>query len=142
MDDLETKSTSRQQSIPESQLNKSRRRFTICIVSDFFLPRLGGVELHQFEIAQRLIKRGHRVIVVTGTYGNNRERQGIRYLAGNLKVYYCPQIAFHNQVSVPTLFSFLPLFRNVRSMGSNKDSRPSALIIIRTLSLFPSFLVC
>lgn len=33
----------------------------ICIVSDFFYPRLGGVELHQYQLAQGLIRRGHKV---------------------------------------------------------------------------------
>jgi phosphatidylinositol glycan class A protein len=84
----------------------------ICIVSDFFLPRLGGVELHQYQLAQCLRLLGHKVIVVTGSYGLGNARQGVRYLAG-VKVYYCPQIAFHNQVSVPTLFAFWPLFRNI-----------------------------
>lgn len=40
------------------------RSYTICLVSDFFYPRLGGVELHQYQLAQALIKRGHKVSAV------------------------------------------------------------------------------
>lgn len=37
------------------------QRLSICIVCDFFFPRLGGVELHQYQLAQALIQRGHKV---------------------------------------------------------------------------------
>lgn len=88
-------------------------RLCICIVSDFFLPRLGGVELHQFSLAIALVNMGHKVIIVTGSYGSHAQRQGVRYLTCGVKVYYCPQLALHNQVSAPTLFTFFPLFRNI-----------------------------
>jgi phosphatidylinositol glycan class A protein len=65
----------------------STSSYNICIVSDFFYPRLGGVELHQYQLAQGLIKRGHKVVIVTGTYGQgNNVRQGIRYMTNGLKV--------------------------------------------------------
>lgn len=35
----------------------------------------------------------------------------MRYLSSGLKVYYCPQMSFYNQASLPTLFDFFPLFR-------------------------------
>jgi phosphatidylinositol N-acetylglucosaminyltransferase subunit A len=92
---------------------KSRRRLCICLVSDFFYPRLGGVELHQYSLAQCLLRRGHKVIVITGTYGDHNQRQGIRYLTNGLKVYYCPQMSIYNQASLPTLYSFFPLFRQI-----------------------------
>ena len=93
--------------------------FRVCLVSDFFHPHLGGVEQHQYSIAQALIARGHRVIVVTGTYPSTSSstasgaRQGVRWLCNGLKVYYCPQLAFHAQASLPTLYAFLPLFRAI-----------------------------
>ena len=96
------------------QTGRCTSRYNICIVSDFFLPRLGGVELHQYQLAQGLIRRGHKVVTVTGTYGNNPgQRQGIRYLTNGLKVYYCPQMQIDNQASLPTLFLFFPLFRQI-----------------------------
>lgn len=62
--------------------------YRIAIVSDFFYPRLGGVELHQYQLAQALRRRGHHVIVVTGTYADpaGGRRQGVRVLTGGLKV--------------------------------------------------------
>ena len=90
-------------------------RYRIAIVSDFFHPRLGGVELHLYSLAQALLQRGHTVIVVTGTYASptagQAQRQGVRYLTGGLKVYYCPQLSFHQQASLHTLYAFLPLLR-------------------------------
>lgn len=88
-------------------------RYCVCLVSDFFYPRLGGVEQHQYQLAQGLLRRGHKVIVVTGSYGNKFERQGIRWLTGGLKVYYCPQLPLYNQASMPTLIGFFPLFRQI-----------------------------
>jgi len=37
----------------------------IALVSDWFLPRLGGIELHLRNLATRLAERGHEVTVVT-----------------------------------------------------------------------------
>jgi len=31
------------------------------MVSDFFYPNFGGVETHQYQLSQWLIKRGHKV---------------------------------------------------------------------------------
>jgi hypothetical protein len=93
-----------------------KRKFNIAIISDFFFPRLGGVELHQYQLAQCLIRRGHKVIVITGTYSSNKchtERQGIRWMTNGLKVYYCPQMYIKDQASLPTFFSFFPLLRNI-----------------------------
>lgn len=41
----------------------------IVLVSDWFLPRIGGIELHLRDLAQRLVRRGHDVTVVTPTPG-------------------------------------------------------------------------
>lgn len=71
----------------------SGRRLRICIVSDFFYPRLGGVELHQYSLAQALLARGHKVIVVTGTYDDEggQRRQGVRFVTNGLKVRQRPR---------------------------------------------------
>lgn len=52
----------------------------ICLVSDFFHPKLGGVEIHIFALAISnllphtlslgLLKRGHKVIVLTHAYAD------------------------------------------------------------------------
>lgn len=80
------------------------------MVSDFFYPNIGGVESHIYQLSQCLIERGHKVIVVTHAYGN---RSGIRYLSNGLKVYYLPIQPVYNQCILPTVFTTLPVIRNI-----------------------------
>lgn len=53
------------------------------LVSDFFYPQPGGVESHIYQLSQRLIDRGHKVIVICHACG---DRTGVRYLTNGLKV--------------------------------------------------------
>lgn len=53
------------------------------MVCDFFYPRLGGVETHIWSLSQCLLRRGHRVVVVTHGCDN---RKGVRYMTNGLKV--------------------------------------------------------
>ncbi|KAI9347033.1 hypothetical protein BDR26DRAFT_911165 [Obelidium mucronatum] len=82
----------------------------ICLVSDFFYPNFGGVESHLHFLSQELVRRGHKVIIVTHSYGG---RRGIRYLTSGVKCYYVPLWRVYDQVSLPTLYSMLPLFRYI-----------------------------
>jgi glycosyltransferase involved in cell wall biosynthesis len=41
----------------------------VALVCDWYRPRLGGIELHLADLAQRLIAGGHEVVVVTPTPG-------------------------------------------------------------------------
>lgn len=43
-----------------------------------FYPDVGGVEKHVHEISKRLIKKGHRVTVITESVGNQEELEGIQ----------------------------------------------------------------
>ncbi|WFD36396.1 phosphatidylinositol N-acetylglucosaminyltransferase [Malassezia cuniculi] len=61
-------------------------------------------------VAQHLIERGHKVIVITHAYG---ERCGVRYLPSALKVYYLPYQVIARQDSLPNYFALLPLLRTV-----------------------------
>jgi len=55
-----------------------------------------------------------QVIIVTNTYNtNNGKRVGVRYMTNGLKAYYMPVLAIADQASMPTYFSFLPLFRKI-----------------------------
>ncbi|XP_061442134.1 phosphatidylinositol N-acetylglucosaminyltransferase subunit A isoform X1 [Rhineura floridana] len=83
---------------------------SICMVSDFFYPNMGGVESHIYQLSQCLIERGHKVIVVTHAY---EDRKGIRYLTNGLKVYYLPLRVMYNQSTATTLFHSLPLLRYI-----------------------------
>jgi phosphatidylinositol glycan class A protein len=66
---------------------KSDRKLNIALVSDFFFPNTGGVEMHILNLAYCLIERGHKVIGITHNYG---DRIGVRYMQNGLKIYYCP----------------------------------------------------
>eukprot|EP01041_Mallomonas_annulata_P007067 gene7067-14379_t len=89
---------------------KRKIKHRVCMVSDFFYPNMGGVEMHIWCLSQCLLQRGHKVIVVTHAYNN---RKGIRYMTNGLKVYYLPLTVFYDQISFPTLYAFFPLFRNI-----------------------------
>ncbi|XP_058836755.1 phosphatidylinositol N-acetylglucosaminyltransferase subunit A [Topomyia yanbarensis] len=82
----------------------------ICIASDFFFPNMGGVEEHIFNLSQCLLSRGHKVVIVTHSYG---DRKGVRYMTNGLKVYYIPIKVFYNQVILPTMICNVPLLRYI-----------------------------
>lgn len=84
--------------------------YNIALVSDFFYPQPGGVELHIYHLAQNLIDRGHSVVIATHAYG---DRQGIRVLTNGLKVYYMPVAVVYRQSAFPTVFSAFPLLRQI-----------------------------
>jgi glycosyltransferase involved in cell wall biosynthesis len=51
---------------------EARPTLKIALVCDWFLPRLGGIELHLRDLAQRLTTEGHEVHVITSTPGDDR----------------------------------------------------------------------
>jgi phosphatidylinositol N-acetylglucosaminyltransferase subunit A len=84
--------------------------FHFSIVSDFFFPNHGGVEEHIYNLSQCLLLRGHKVVIVTHSYG---DRKGIRYMTNGLKVYYLPIKVFYNQCILPTMVCNIPILRNI-----------------------------
>lgn len=93
-----------------SKLKYSNKKLRIALVSDFFYPRIGGVEMHIYLLGQSLMQLGHKVIVITNTHD---DRQGVRYLSNGLKVYYTPIHAWFSQTSLPTFFCRVPIFRYI-----------------------------
>ncbi|KCV67808.1 phosphatidylinositol glycan, class A [Fonticula alba] len=86
------------------------RRLSICFVSDFYFPNFGGVESHQYQLAQCLIERGHKVVLITHAYG---DRVGVRYMSSGMKVYYIPVIVMTSAASLPSIFGFFSIFRDI-----------------------------
>ena len=84
--------------------------YNIAMISDFFFPQPGGVESHIYQLSTKLIDRGHKVIVVTHAY---KGRTGVRYLTNGLKVYHVPFLVIYRESTMPTVFSFFPVFRNI-----------------------------
>ncbi|MBW0489731.1 hypothetical protein O181_029446 [Austropuccinia psidii MF-1] len=98
---------------PILQASSPPRRLHIAMASDYFFPNVGGVESHIYILSQKLIQRGHKVIIITHDYGN---RCGIRHLPAGLKVYYIPLgvVPFsQTQATFPNLFGCLPLIRSI-----------------------------
>ena len=85
-------------------------RHRVAMVCDFFYPSTGGVENHILQLAQCLLHLGHKVIVITHKYG---DRNGVRWLAGGLKVYYVPISSVYDRCMMPTGFLLLPLLRDI-----------------------------
>jgi glycogen synthase len=48
----------------------------IALLSDCYLPRLGGIEVQVHDLATRLTGRGHEVVIFTATPGSQGERGG------------------------------------------------------------------
>ncbi|CAI2339866.1 unnamed protein product [Caenorhabditis sp. 36 PRJEB53466] len=84
--------------------------YSIALVSDFFCPNAGGVETHIYFLAQCLIDLGHRVIVITHSYG---DRKGVRFLSNGLKVYYLPFIVAYNGATLSSIVGSMPWLRKV-----------------------------
>lgn len=80
------------------------------MVSDFFYPNMGGVENHLFYLAQCLMRRGHKVVIVTHAYG---DRLGIRWLSNGIKVYYIPSLVMFNECTLPTLVGNILYMRDI-----------------------------
>mmetsp|Transcript_29030 Transcript_29030/g.81215 ORF Transcript_29030/g.81215 Transcript_29030/m.81215 type:complete len:462 (-) Transcript_29030:44-1429(-) len=85
-------------------------KLRILMVSDFFLPNMGGIEMHIYQLSQCLLLRGHKVVVVTHAYG---ERKGVRYMTNGLKVYYLPQVPIYNNNSLPSVFPTIAILRTI-----------------------------
>jgi len=59
----------------------------IAMLSDCYLPRLGGIEVQVHDLASRLIGRGHEVVVFTATPGSRGERGGFVDRVGGVEVH-------------------------------------------------------
>ena len=94
---------------PASPASPAPARESVLMVSDFFLPNTGGVELHMYSLAQRLIARGHPAVRVHA-YG---DRCGVRHMAGGLKVYYAFRVPVYNGATCPDIFGTFRLLRRV-----------------------------
>ncbi|GHJ86049.1 hypothetical protein NliqN6_2451 [Naganishia liquefaciens] len=86
--------------------------YNIALVSDFFLPAVGGVEVHIYSLGIELQRLGHKVIVIT--HSHPPARVGVRYLGPtNLKVYHLPIAVLTSSATLPNYLTFLPYLRNI-----------------------------
>ncbi|WWD18332.1 hypothetical protein CI109_102782 [Kwoniella shandongensis] len=89
---------------------RKSKRIAIAMVSDFFLPVVGGVEGHIYSLSVELMRRGYKVIVITHSHP---QRTGIRYLSPGLKVYHLPYLPIASSATLPNFLLFLPYFRHI-----------------------------
>lgn len=87
-----------------------RPRPRLCLRRRPLIPLAGGVESHIYQLASKLADRGHKVIIITHAYST---RYGVRYLTNGLKVYYVPFFVIYRETTMPTVFSFFPMFRQI-----------------------------
>ncbi|KAH8116175.1 glycosyltransferase family 4 protein [Phellopilus nigrolimitatus] len=88
---------------------KAMAKLSIAMISDFFHPNVGGVENHIYMLSAELLRRGHKVIVIT--HSHPPDRVGVRWLLPGLKVYHIPFITIASSATLPNFFTFLPYFR-------------------------------
>ncbi|PCH44807.1 glycosyltransferase family 4 protein [Wolfiporia cocos MD-104 SS10] len=81
------------------------------MVCDFFYPDVGGVENHIYMLSANLIRRGHKVVVIT--HSHPPDRVGVRWLLPALKVYYLPFVTIASSATLPNFFTFLPYLRTI-----------------------------
>ncbi|KAF8970447.1 glycosyltransferase family 4 protein [Flammula alnicola] len=84
---------------------------SIAMISDFFHPAVGGVENHIYMLSANLIRRGHKVIVIT--HSHSPDRVGIRWLLPSLKVYYIPFLPIASSATLPNFLTSLPYLRTI-----------------------------
>eukprot|EP00041_Stephanoeca_diplocostata_P011294 m.183760 g.183760 ORF g.183760 m.183760 type:complete len:465 (+) comp18487_c0_seq4:111-1505(+) len=106
-----------------------KRRFAVCIVSDYFYPNVGGVENHIFAVAACLALRGHKVVIVSHHYESHRQRKesmqrctpplascykGVSWLEPGIKVYHLPlPVIYAVQSVLPSVVGGVPLLRSI-----------------------------
>lgn len=59
----------------------------VALLSDCYLPRLGGIEVQTHDLAQQLIAAGHEVEVFTATPGPGGERHGVVTVVDGVSVH-------------------------------------------------------
>ncbi|MCQ2817474.1 MAG: glycosyltransferase [archaeon] len=89
---------------------KKKKQLTVLLVSDFFYPRVGGVEVHIFQLACSLLRLGIKVCVFTH---HQKDRQGPKYMGNGIKAYYRPTVSIHDDTAIPIFFGAMKLFREV-----------------------------
>jgi len=89
----------------------ARRKHCVMMLSDFFLPSIGGVELHIYALATRLRARGHKVVVYTHAHPG---RVGVRWITSGIKVYHVPRVVMYDNCTFPNFLGAFKLFRKVR----------------------------
>ena len=92
----------------DKKINKGQ--LSVLLLSDFFYPKVGGVEVHIYQLAVSLIRLGCKVTVLTH---HRKNRQGIKYMGNGIKVYFTPLMTLYDDTSIPILLGDLKILREI-----------------------------
>ena len=87
-----------------------KKPLSILLISDFFCPKVGGVEVHIYQLAVSLIRLGCKVTVLTH---HRKNRQGVKIMGNGIKVYFIPLITLYDDTSMPILYGSLKRIREI-----------------------------
>jgi len=90
--------------------DNNKEHLSILLISDFFYPKVGGVEVHIYQLAVSLIRLGCKVTILTH---HRKNRQGIKYMGNGIKVYFTPLMALYDDTSYPILYGALKIIREI-----------------------------
>ncbi|KAK4046192.1 Phosphatidylinositol N-acetylglucosaminyltransferase GPI3 subunit [Microbotryomycetes sp. JL201] len=94
-------------------LSPGERPLNVALISDYFYPKVGGVESHIYSLAGSLAQLDHKA----HAHRSIRFRaSGVRHLPFGIKVYNIPIQQLppeHVQATLPNFFTALPLLRNI-----------------------------
>ncbi len=88
----------------------TKKPLSILLISDFFYPKVGGVEVHIYQLAVSLIRLGCKVTVLTH---DRKDRQGIKIMGNGIKVYFTPLITLYDDTSMPILYGAFKIIREI-----------------------------
>ena len=90
--------------------NINKKPLSILLISDFFYPKVGGVEVHIYQLAVSLIRLGCKVTVLTHS---RKDRQGIKIMGNGIKVYFTPLMVLYDDTSMPILYGAFKIIREI-----------------------------
>jgi phosphatidylinositol glycan class A protein len=79
------------------------------MVTDFYYPSTGGIETHIRYLSKELIKKGHKVIIITHTSTNMEECEEFK----DLKVYALDLPIVAMNTTFPTIFSNFQIYKEI-----------------------------
>jgi len=71
------------------------KEINVALISDFCYPFLGGVEIHILKLAEHLINKVNKIIIITHHYPGY---VGIKYYQ-NIKFYYL-KLPYHKNLNI------------------------------------------
>lgn len=88
-------------------------KHTIAMVSDYFLPYTGGIEVHIYQLSLALQNLGNKVIIITHKYKPTESIKYSKEFIGSLKTYYLNIPVLCSNTSWPLFFTSANLLAEI-----------------------------